>query len=431
MVTIEHLYSIFTQSAGVSTDTRSIRKDSIFFALKGDNFDGNKFADDALAKGASHVVCDNPSFIKDERYLLTNNVLDCLQRLAKYHRLQLNRCKWLSITGSNGKTTSKELIAKVLAKKYNVVFTKGNLNNHIGVPLTILSIKEAPDFAIIEMGANHQKEIEFLMEIALPDYGYITNFGLAHLEGMGGPEGVVKAKSEMFNFLKDHKGFVFINASDHRMMKNSDGINRLVFGEIENSFAMVSVMESNPYLRIAINFQDRKLEIATQMVGHYNKDNILAAACIGAYFNVSDEMIAEAIASYNPDNNRSQFEKTENNLLLLDAYNANPSSMKEAIVSFAAMPSDLQKCIILGAMMELGEQSKALHEEILQLAIAKKFESIFTVGQQYVSFFEGQHLNFENTANLKDYLGKHPIRNKCVLVKGSRTNQLEQIKDLI
>ncbi|MFN4122089.1 MAG: UDP-N-acetylmuramoyl-tripeptide--D-alanyl-D-alanine ligase [Flavobacteriales bacterium] len=431
METIQDIYNKFMQSTGVCTDTRNIIRGSIFFALKGGNFDGNQFAQQALDEGCIYAVCDDSSLQNNDKIIIVDDALTALQQLASHHRSKMNRCKWISITGSNGKTTSKELLARVLSTQFDVVYTKGNLNNHIGVPLTILSIKNEPDFAIIEMGANHQGEIRDLMQIAKPNYGYITNFGLAHLEGMGGPEGVVKAKSEMYNFLRTHSCFAFVNGTDVRMLKQSEGISRYVFGEAENSNAKIKLLETNPFLKVSIIFKDRALTTQSSLVGEYNLSNILAAACIGSYFGISDSNISEAIAQFVPDNNRSQFIHSEFNDLILDAYNANPSSMEQAIKSFATMKSDKPKILILGAMMELGDEAAIHHQRILDLALPIDVEHVFTLGELYPDLPDEKYTHFTSIQSLIDHLSVNQLRGKLILIKGSRANQLERIKVLL
>lgn len=428
---IAQLHQIFLQSSGVCTDTRKIKKGALFFALKGANFNGNLFVEQALEQGCSFAIADDQKFKHHEKIVVVENVLLTLQQLANFHRHTFKKCKFIAITGSNGKTTSKELIANVLAQSFDIVFTKGNLNNHIGVPLTLLEIRTEPDFAIIEMGANHQGEIKELMEITHPDYGYITNFGLAHLEGMGGVEGVIKTKSELYDYLRANNGFVFVNASDPRMISKSEGVSRLLFGPTTNSFAEAEIINSNPFLTIKIRFQADSIAFETSMVGEYNIHNMLAAACIGFYFGVSLNKIEEGIRTYKPDNNRSQLENTSKNELLLDAYNANPSSMTFAIQSFAKMNAKFPKVVILGKMMELGDESKKHHDEIANLATQQDFEQIIVIGADYPDIHGMIYRKFDTVVDLIKMLEKESMSNKTILIKGSRANQLEQLKSYL
>ena len=430
-MTIQDIYQIFLSSEGICTDTRKASSGTLFFALSGANFNGNQFAEQALEKGCLYAVIDDYSYAKDDRFILVDDCLKTLQNLATHHRKTMKHCKFIAVTGSNGKTTSKELMAKVLSSTFKTVYTYGNLNNHIGVPLTLLSIKEEPDFAIIEMGANHQGEIKELMEIALPDYGYITNFGLAHLEGMGGIEGVVKTKSELYDYLRSNNCFAFVNTTDSRMKEKSEGIERLLFGNDENSYANIELLEANPFLKIKLDIEGKSYELQTNMIGEYNINNMLAAACIGSYFKVPVENICKAISNYSPDNNRSQFEKTNQNELIMDAYNANPSSMKVALMSFDKMPSAYPKVAILGMMMELGIDSIQLHEEILELALSLNLEQIIVVVKDYPVIDNFKLQRFEEISALKEFLVQNKLIHKSILVKGSRSNQLEQIKDLL
>jgi len=428
---IAQLHQNFLQSSGVCTDTRKIKKGALFFALKGANFNGNLFVEQALEQGCSLAISDDQKFKHHENIIVVENVLHTLQQLANFHRHTFKKCKFLAITGSNGKTTSKELIANVLAQNFDTVFTKGNLNNHIGVPLTLLDIRTEPDFAIIEMGANHQGEIKELMEIADPDYGYITNFGLAHLEGMGGVEGVIKTKSELYDYLRANNGFAFVNASDSRMISKSEGVKRLLFGSEENSFAQAEIITSNPFLTVKIVFQSNSIQFESAMVGEYNIHNMLAAACIGFYFGVPLNKIEEGIRNYKPDNNRSQLENTSKNELLLDAYNANPSSMTFAIQSFAKMNAKFPKIVILGKMMELGVESKKHHDEIASLATQQNFEQVIVVGDDYPDFDSVTYRKFKTVSDLIEMLHKESMSNKTILIKGSRANQLEQLKSYL
>lgn len=433
---VEDLYSHFLKHPIVCTDTRDIQEGSIFFALKGDNFNANKFAEQALDSGCSLVVIDEANYQKDERYFLVEDVLTTLQALANYHRKQLS-IPIISITGTNGKTTSKELLNAVLSQKYNVLATKGNLNNHIGVPLTLLNITAKHEIAIVEMGANHQGEIAMLCSIAEPDFGMITNIGKAHLEGFGGYEGVVKAKSELFNFIKQKSGKLFVNADNKLLQQLSDGIEKITFGTTESDDFIGEFVESNPYVKLKCKAKNdsqgivEKPVITTQLIGNYNFENILAAACIGHYFDVSEDQIKKGLENYIPANNRSQVMQTQSNLLLLDAYNANPSSMNAAIENFSQMDQS-NKMAILGDMLELGDDSAIEHDSIVALLNNKNITNVLLVGP----FFKesGKSIKaktFSNSDELVAYLKIHPVKNNTILIKGSRGIKLEKVVEVL
>ncbi|WP_372474002.1 UDP-N-acetylmuramoyl-tripeptide--D-alanyl-D-alanine ligase [Capnocytophaga sp. ARDL2] len=424
----EELYKYFLAVDGISTDTRTITSDCMFFALKGPNFDANQLAEEALKKGAKYAVMDNPKLITDsEKMLLVPDVLTALQGLASYHRHQIG-LPIIALTGSNGKTTTKELIHAVLSKKYNTTATVGNLNNHIGVPLTLLSISEEADLAIVEMGANHQKEIEQLCEITLPDYGYITNFGKAHLEGFGGVEGVIKGKSELYDYLRENHKTVFVNADDTLQVEKSIGIDAVSFG-INNPSAKVIIKEATAQPMVKVVYKGK--EIQSQLTGKYNISNICAAIAIGEYFGVAPEEIQSAIEEYKPKNNRSQWMTTTNNKLLLDAYNANPSSMAVAVENFAQLSAD-NKMMILGDMFELGVESE--NEHLLLVEKVKQTPlSCYFVGKQFYQIKqESENLQFfEDFDILKKYLENEKTSGKTILIKGSRGMSLERLIDLL
>lgn len=423
---IQELYTHFLKHPIVCTDTRDIQSGAIFFALKGANFNGNEFAEQALQAGCSLVVIDEAKFKKDDRYFLVEDVLTALQQLANYHRKQL-KIPVIAITGTNGKTTSKELLNAVLSEKYKVLATKGNLNNHIGVPLTLLNISKDHEIAIIEMGANHQGEIAMLCTIAEPDYGMITNIGKAHLEGFGGPEGVIKAKNELYQFIKQKNGKLFVNADNELLKKLSEGIDRVTFGTSDNDDFTGSFVESNPFVKLKYN----NTTISTQLVGKYNFENILAAACIGHYFKVSEQQIKTGLEKYVPSNNRSQVMQTKNNLLLLDAYNANPSSMNAAIENFAQM-DQLNKMVILGDMLELGEDSEKEHTAIVNLLKQKNITNALLVGNYFIEAGKAIHAKtFANSDQVLDHLKQHPVKNTTILIKGSRGIKLEKVVDAL
>ena len=428
MTTIANLHSLFLECSSVSTDTRKIEKNSLFVALKGDNFDANTFAKEALEKGAKYVVIDNPTYLIDNRTLLVKDSLIALQELAKYHRTFLG-LPIIALTGSNGKTTTKELIHAVLSKKYNTLATIGNLNNHIGVPLTLLRFTKETEIGIIEMGANHQKEIEFLCQIAQPDYGYITNFGKAHLEGFGGVEGVIKGKSEMYDYLRGNNKMVFVNVDDSIQKEKSTNIKRFSFSLNDSTADVkISTIEANPMVKIIFNNQT----IQSHLIGIYNANNINAAITIGNYFKVSDELIKEAIENYIPENNRSQLILKNGNEIILDAYNANPSSMAAAIANFIQLEKK-NKIAILGDMFELGEESHNEHEKIVDLLINETSISTYFIGKDfYANQTSNTHLKFfENFENFAAFLKTNLPNNNLLLIKGSRGMALEKTLDLI
>ena len=424
---IEQLYQYFLNSNGVTTDSRKVTFNQIYFALKGDNFNGNLFAKTALKEGAILVVVDEEQVIdpiNDTKYFLVPDVLEALQKLAKYHRKQLN-IPIIALTGSNGKTTTKELIHAVLKQKFNAVATVGNLNNHIGVPLTLLSMTNNTEIGIVEMGANHQKEIELLCKIAEPDYGYITNFGKAHLEGFGGVEGVIKGKSEMYDYLENHNKISFTNIDDSIQLNKTKKIKNFTFG-INNNFANVNIknVEANPNVKIEIDHQI----IKTHLIGIYNASNICAAIAIGKYFEISDENIKIAIESYLPTNNRSQIIEKESNKIILDAYNANPSSMDVAITNLNQLTSS-NKIAILGDMFELGESSDSEHLTIIHKAIESNIQEIYFVGDR---FYKNKIENlkakyFKNLDDLKLSFNFTNYSNFTILIKGSRGMALERL----
>lgn len=414
---ITTLYKLYTKHYLVDTDTRSIRKNTLFFGLKGDNFNGNEFAEKALALGASFAIIDDKNYKTQENMIVVDDVLETLQKLANYHRKQLT-IPVIGLTGSNGKTTTKELINVVLRKKYNCIATKGNLNNHIGVPLTLLSIQPEHEIAIIEMGANHQKEIEFLSAICEPDFGYITNFGKAHLEGFGGVDGVIKGKSELYTFLEKHNKTAFINPTDAIQVEKTKNVQTVTISNDEIRF-----LEVNPFVKIHY----KKTILQTNLIGSYNYSNIAAAIAIGEYFKVPNATIKEAIESYVPKNNRSQIIETKTNKIILDAYNANPSSMKVALENFASLV-DKPKTIILGDMFELGKDSQQEHQEIVNLANSLGFKNQYFVGEHFYQT-KTDSQQFKTFDDFEKYIQKNPLKNQYILIKGSRGMRLERILD--
>ncbi len=427
---IASLHQHFLVSSGISTDTRNILPNSIFFALKGANFNGNQFAAEALSQGANYVVVDEKTAIipNDERYILVNNSLKTLQKLATFHR-QFLGLSIIAITGSNGKTTTKELVNTVLSKKYKTKATKGNLNNHIGVPLTLLSMDEETEIGIVEMGANHPGEIEFLCNIAFPDYGYITNFGKAHLEGFGSIEGVIKAKSELYTHLKKHKKLIFLNQDDKNQKIHLPYNHYFSFGSKRTAKLKINYIEGDQFARINYNQTDFK----SQLPGKYNAYNMAAALCIGLYFKVPFKEIQQAIEAYIPENNRSQVIKKENKTIYLDAYNANPTSMKASIENFSELKTPGQKMLILGDMLELGIYSEEEHQEIVNLVEISNFDETYLVGPNFGNTLvtKSTLIKFKNARTLKEHLKTIPIHNSNILVKGSRGLALEQLVDVI
>lgn len=425
---IKDLHTLFLNCSSITTDTRKIELNAIFFALKGDRFDANTFAREAINKGASFVVIDNSDYYIDERTILVPDTLITLQNLATFHRIYLN-LKIIALTGSNGKTTTKELLQAVLSEKYNVKATKGNLNNHIGVPLTLLSFTTSTEIGIVEMGANHQKEIEFLCKIVQPDYGYITNFGKAHLDGFGGFEGVIKGKSEMLHFLKNHDKKLFINLDDPIQVQRSTGISQFSFStKNRNADVFISSFQSNPFVEVVYKNQ----VITSKLIGIYNANNINAAVAIGTYFKVSDNLIKQAIEKYTPTNNRSQLIKKGTNQLILDAYNANPSSMSVALQNLIQIPEQ-QKIAFLGDMFELGDQSFEEHTAIVEMLKHTTDMQFYFIGYEFykAKIASDRLLFFATFADLKEYLSQIVLQNNYILIKGSRGMALERIVELL
>ena len=435
--TTEQLYKIFKAcNKKICTDSRNPIQDSIFFALSGENFDGNKYAQDAIDKGCKYAVISNPDYKKNERFLLVEDVLLALQELSNYHRKQFT-IPVIAITGSNGKTTTKELIHEVLSRKYKTLATIGNLNNHIGVPLTLLRLDDTYDIAIVEMGANHQGEIAMLSDIASPDYGVITNIGKAHLEGFGGIEGVKKGKGELFDFLKKNDGMVFYHADDPVLSemafelpkKFTYGTNKLydVVGKVVSADQFIEFKWKTRYGASSLNSAEA---VKTNLVGRYNYYNLLCAASVGTFFKVEEEQINNALHSYLPTNNRSQMHLTENNKLILDMYNANPSSMQAALENFEQIKSE-NKVVILGDMLELGLEAETEHQKIIQLANEKKFDCYFVGKNFYALKDKFQGIFFEEIKMAVDFFTQNKQIHKTILIKGSRGIKLEQLVELI
>jgi UDP-N-acetylmuramoyl-tripeptide--D-alanyl-D-alanine ligase len=424
---IEIIYQHFAKAYKVTTDSRKVEQDAVFFALKGENFDANDFALQVAEAGvASLVVADRKNLPKHERILIVDDTLKTLQDLAAYHRQQ-SKAIVLSITGTNGKTTTKELVSAVLAQKYNIIHTMGNLNNHIGVPLTLLSIKPDTEIAVVEMGANHPGEIDFLCKIADPDYGLITNIGKAHLEGFGSFEGVIKTKTELYRHIKSHGKAVFVNQGNPLLWEQSEGQERISYGRHCDAFCPVAPGDCNPYLSVIW----KKRLIQTHLVGSYNFENVAAAIGVGQYFGVEDDKIVEALEAYTPTNSRSQVVETGKNRVIMDAYNANPTSMRAALVNFATICGE-QHLLILGDMRELGTASEEEHRNILGLMKELGFKEALLVGQNFCAYNENPAWKtFDNVTDLCKYLESSPVSGKTILVKGSNSIQLGKVLPLL
>lgn len=424
----EYIHQLFLECDSVSIDTRKITRNSLFVAIKGDRFDANTFAAEALEKGASYVIIDNKDFYIDPRTILVKDSLEALQKLAKFHRDFLN-IPIVALTGSNGKTTTKELINVVLSQNFNAKATVGNLNNHIGVPLTLLSFTEETEIGIVEMGANHQKEIEFLCKIASPDFGYITNFGKAHLEGFGGVEGVIKGKSEMYDHLSKNNKTAFVNLDDAIQIRQSKNVKMITFGQQQpDAFLNISSVSANPFVAIDYN----STHIQSHLIGLYNANNINAAIAIGKHFGIEDSQIKAAIESYIPENNRSQLLHKGGNEIILDAYNANPSSMKAAIENFSQLDKK-NKTAFLGDMFELGSESAEEHRAIVSLSENNPEIEYHFIGKDFYDAKNtaGNAHFYADFEQFSEYLKSAKFKNKTLLIKGSRGMALERSLDFI
>lgn len=428
---INCLYTLYTEYRNITTDSRSVKNGDLFFALKGDNFDGNVFAADALAKGAAYCIVDNPLYKLNDKCILVDDVLTTLQNLALHHRKQLS-VPFVGITGTNGKTTTKELVKAVLSKKYRTHATVGNLNNHIGVPLTLLSMPQDTEIAIIEMGANHPGEIDFLCNIALPDYGLVTNVGKAHLEGFGSFEGVVQTKTEMYRFVEGRAGMLFVNADNEILIEKSEGIKRMLYGKSEQSNTKGAYRSANPYMKFYFENGDVVYSVDTNLMGGYNFDNAMAAVCVGSYFNVDLFDIKMALEEYEPTNKRSQMKKTDRNVLLLDCYNANPSSMKVAIENFGNMNVEGSKVVVLGEMKELGVDSELEHKQVVEQLRNYIFANKVFVGRGF-SFVQqdADCMWFANIEEAKEYFKNNPISDATILLKGSNSVRVGALEEIL
>lgn len=417
------IYKLYTEFPSVQTDSRKVKKDDLFFALKGPSFNGNLFAAQALASGAAYAITDEDTGLQDDRVIRVDDCLDTLQQLAKYHRMQF-KIPFIAITGSNGKTTTKELAHAVLSSAYKTYTTEGNLNNHIGIPLTILKVKNDAEIAIIEMGANHQKEIAGYCTYTLPTHGLITNCGKAHLEGFGGEEGIRKGKGELFDHLRAHHGTAFIMKDYEYLQEMSRGIEKIISYGTHDADITGQATSSDRFLEVEIS-TGKKLQVRTQLVGDYNLPNVLAAVALGSFFNIPGEKIKLALEQYTPSNSRSQLLEKDGNHIILDAYNANPSSMKAAVENFAAM-SGSGKILMLGAMKELGEAAVAEHQALADLINTFPWEKVILVGGD---FKHTQHdfLYLETAEAARDWYKQQKFSGRYILIKGSRGIQMEKI----
>jgi len=427
--TINELYKVFCQHPTITTDSRVCPKGSLFFALKGDSFNGNKFALMALEKGCQYAIVDEQEQALDNRFILVDNVLTTLQQLATLHRKALGT-PIIGITGTNGKTTTKELVSAVLSEKYQVLFTQGNFNNHIGVPLTLLKLTKEHDIAVIEMGANHPGEIKTLVNIACPDCGLITNVGKAHLEGFGSLEGVLHTKGELYDYLREHDGHVFINSNNELLKSIAHKLNTTTYAIDGEADIQGSVTACSPFVSIKwCKKGEAPQSVNTHFVGIYNAENMLAAVTIGLHYEISLQAICHALETYVPQNNRSQFIETAHNRVVVDAYNANPTSMMAALENFEAMQMPA-KGVILGDMLELGSQSADEHRHIVDYLKTAHLECVYLVGKQFAAVAD-QFQSFENTAALITYLEQKPLENKTLLVKGSNGIGLTKVLPLL
>lgn len=425
------LYEQFNKHPHISTDTRKIKDGSIFFALKGPNFNANTFAAEALKKGAAYCVVDEPTAVVSDRCILVDDVLVTLQELARHHRRQL-AIPVIAIVGSNGKTTTKELLSAVLATTYKVWATPGNLNNHIGLPLTLLQLTKEHEVAVIEMGANHVGENELLCSIAEPTLGVVTNNGLDHLEGFGNIEGVAKSNSELYYYLLKNKGTAFVNANDEWLMRMSSRLTDVVTyaANTKNKNAAATYAAQALALQPGISFLFEGKQGTSVLSGDYNFDNIMAAVSIGKHLNVDTDRMLTGVREYHPTNNRSQWIRKENNLVFMDAYNANPSSMEAALRNFAAVEQN-NKLVIMGDMFEMGDYAKAEHQRMVDVCKALQFEQVMVVGEEFSLTDAGEYMKFITTAEAVNYLKEHAPEQACIFIKGSRGMKLETLLEVI
>ncbi|MCC8143205.1 MAG: UDP-N-acetylmuramoyl-tripeptide--D-alanyl-D-alanine ligase [Tannerellaceae bacterium] len=422
------LYELFIHHPLITTDSRHCSKGSVFFALKGERFDGNQYAQQALAKGSIYAVIDNPDYYIGERTILVEDTLKTLQELAVKHRKALG-IPVIGITGTNGKTTTKELLASVLSTKFNLLYTEGNLNNHIGVPLTLLRLTHEHELAVIEMGASRPGDIKELAEIVQPNFGIITNVGEGHLEGFGSYEGVFATKTELYQYIKRTKGILFINEENKELLNAAKGIEQYTYGYHDTAFTSGQIVESNPFLVFNWKQQGKINQVETQLIGSYNLDNLLVAVTVGRYFKIPSGRINRALEAYAPTNNRSQLKKTSRNTLIIDTYNANPTSMQAALENFALLKTS-PKAIILGDMGELGSKSEALHTRIVEKIKSCPLDKVYLCGENFSKVASGLP-TFKTTDELKEELKRNPLTGYHILIKGSHYMALDTITGLL
>ncbi len=425
------LYNLFLQYPFITTDSRICRKDSIFFALKGERFNGNLFAEKAIEAGCAYAVVDEEPERENDRIILVEDVLEALQKLANWHRKKL-KIPIVGITGTNGKTTTKELIAVALSKEFKVAYTQGNLNNHIGVPLTLLSMNRSHEIGVVEMGASRLGDISELCEIAEPNYGIITNVGKAHMEGFGSFENLVDTKCELYDFIREHSGKVFVNKDNQILYDRSEGMDRILYGKNDPSFfASATIADATPFLEFDWSFFDSSYRVKTRLVGEFNFDNAIAAVAVSKFFGINAERISTALEEYEPTNYRSQFKRTEKNDLIIDAYNANPTSMKASLEFFSSVPTSLPKMVILGEMKELGGSSDEEHKKMVQFLKRQPYDKIYLVGPAFSRWINenDKFRLFDDVDQLIESLKKEPLSNRYILLKGSHSIHLEKAVD--
>jgi UDP-N-acetylmuramoyl-tripeptide--D-alanyl-D-alanine ligase len=426
-MTIDHLYDIFRKFPLVCTDSRRVTGNSIFFALRGENYNGNLYSQMALNNGAAYAVVDDSGVVINDHFILVEDVMTSLQQLASLHRKTLG-IPIIAITGTNGKTTTKELTAAVLGTKFNVEYTRGNLNNHIGVPLTLLTMSEKTEIGVVEMGANHPGEIDFLCRIADPGYGLVTNMGKAHLEGFGNFEGVVKTKSELYRYLGSQRGTVFINGDNPLLLEAAGSQKTMIsYGTCETCWLRGVIINEPPFLNLTILDNQAGTTVKTSLIGNYNFENALAAAAVGRYFGIETEKIISALENYTPSNNRSQLMVKGTNTIIMDAYNANPSSMMASLSNFLQM-DESAKVVILGDMLELGDDSLAEHQKIIDIVSGRKNLTLFLVGKNFMQTVKPENCrSFFELAELMDWLSNHPVTDSSILIKGSHGIRLDKV----
>ncbi|HHU27167.1 MAG TPA: UDP-N-acetylmuramoyl-tripeptide--D-alanyl-D-alanine ligase [Bacteroidales bacterium] len=431
---ISELHAIFLRHPVVTTDSRMCPKNSIFFALKGERFNGNLFASEALKAGCAYAVVDETvDGMEDERIIRVDNVLTTLQNLATYHREKL-KIPIIAITGTNGKTTTKELIAIGLSREFKVAYTQGNFNNHIGVPLTLLTMNKTHEIGVIEMGANHLGEIKELCEIAKPNYGLITNVGKAHLEGFGSFENVIRAKCELYEYIRESKGKVFVNKDNPYLVDHSEGMDRILYGKNDPTlFASGNLVDATPFMEFDWNFFDRSFRVKTRLVGEYNFDNAISAVAVCKFFGINADRISAALEEYEPVNHRSQFKRTARNDLIIDTYNANPTSMKASLEFFATVSTSMPKMVVIGEMKELGETTMEEHQRLLDFLAAQPIGKVILVGELFRKFplIKPYYEVYDKVEELIERLQKEPITRHYILLKGSHSVSLEKAIDYL